>query len=331
MHIPVLIQTRYYEADHKRALVDSGATNNFIHPWLAARMQVGQQAFNKPKKIFNIDNTENKSGSITHFMDLKVRIKGEVRDMCFLIADIGSEDLLLGYTWLATFEPGFKWKPTIMDHKAFPVIISSTLPSPHKTVIANLTDEHKQSILHQLEESTTIWGIATELVIQAGEGNKKVEIPQADAKFHCLFSEEASHQFPPKCPWDHAIEFKSDAPDIIDCKIYPMTQTDDMALEEFIKEQHTKGYIRPSKSPYASPFFFIKKRDGKLHPVQDYRHINNHTIWNQYPLPLISELIANLSSAHIFSKLDVHWGYNNVCIKEGDEHKCNGHWTIYLT
>ena len=54
MRIPVLIQTCYYEADHKRALVDSGATNNFIHPRLAARMQVGQQAFNKPKKIFNI-------------------------------------------------------------------------------------------------------------------------------------------------------------------------------------------------------------------------------------------------------------------------------------
>ena len=55
--------------------------------------------------------------------------------------------------------------------------------------------------------------------------------------------------------------------------------------------------------------------------MQDYRHINNYTIRNQYPLPLISELIANLSGAHIFLKLDVRWGYNNVRIKEGDEHK----------
>ena len=98
-------------------------------------------------------------------------------------------------------------------------------------------------------------------------------------------------------------------------------QTEDKVLEDFIKEQHAKGYIQPSKSPYASSFFFIKKRDGKLRPVQDYRQINNYTIRNQYPLPLISELITNLSGAHIFSKLDVCWGYNNVHIKEGNEHK----------
>ena len=153
---PVSIRTRYYEADHNKALVDSGATDNFIHPRLAARMQVGQQAFDKPKKIFNIDNTENKSGSITHFMDLKVQTKGEIKDMRFLVADIGSEDLLLGYTWLATSEPGFKWKPAIMDHKAFPVIISSTIPVPHKTIIASLTPEDKHRIVQELEESTTI-------------------------------------------------------------------------------------------------------------------------------------------------------------------------------
>ena len=100
-----------------------------------------------------------------------------------------------------------------------------------------------------------------------------------------------------------------------------MTQSEDKALEEFIQDQHAKGYIRPSKSPYASPFFFIKKRDGKLRPVQDYRRINHHTVRNQYPLPLISELMTELSGAFMFTKLDVRWGYNNVRIKEGDEHK----------
>ena len=321
LRIPVQLRTRYYEADNQKALVDSGATDCFIHPRLAERMKVGAQAFEKPKKIFNIDNTENKSGSITHFIDLKVQTKGIVKDMRFLIADIGTENILLGYPWLATFEPGFKWRPAIMDSINFPVIISSTVPSPSKVVIASLTTEAKQGIVQQLEEQCTIRGIATELAIQAGEGKKKVEIPPQYAKFKRLFSEEASHRFPPKRAWDHAIEFKPDAPDVIDCKVYPMTQTEDTALEEFIREQHAKGYIRPSKSPYASPFFFIKKRDGKLRPVQDYRRINNYTIRNQYPLPLISELTANLSGAHIFSKLDVCWGYNNVRIKEGDEHK----------
>ena len=72
---------RYYEADNKKALVDSGATDCFIHPRLAERMKVGSQAFEKPKKIFNIDNMENKSGSITHVLDLKVQIKGVIKDV----------------------------------------------------------------------------------------------------------------------------------------------------------------------------------------------------------------------------------------------------------
>ena len=199
-----------------------------------------------------------------------------------------------------------------MDSINFPVIISSTVPSPSKLVIASLTTEDKMNIMNQLEEQCTIRGIAMELAIQAGEGRKQVEIPPQYAKFKRLFSEEVSHRFPPKRAWDHAIEFISEVPDVIDCKVYPMMQTEDKVLEDFIKEQHAKGYIRPSKSPYASPFFFIKKRDGKLQPVQDYWRINNFTIHNQYPLPLISELIANLSGAHIFSKLDVCWGYNNV-------------------
>jgi hypothetical protein len=72
---------------------------------------------------------------------------------------------------------------------------------------------------------------------------------------------------------------------------------------------------------YASSFFFIKKKDGKLRPVQDYRKVNTWTVCNQYPLPLIGDLIRDLSGAIIFTKFDVRQGYNNIRIKEGDEHK----------
>jgi hypothetical protein len=82
-----------------------------------------------------------------------------------------------------------------------------------------------------------------------------------------------------------------------------------------------KGYIRPSKSPYASPFFFVRKKDGKLRPVQDYRKLNEFTIRNRYPLPLIPDLISQVRDAQIFTKFDVREGYNNVLIKEGDQHK----------
>ena len=57
-----------------------------------------------------------------------------------------------------------------------------------------------------------------------------------------------------------------------------MTQSEQKALQEFLVEHLKKGYIHPSKSPYASPFFFIKKKDGKLGPVQDYRRVNEWMI-----------------------------------------------------
>jgi hypothetical protein len=100
-----------------------------------------------------------------------------------------------------------------------------------------------------------------------------------------------------------------------------MTQAEDEALLKWIKEEKAKGYIRQSKSPYASSFFFIKKKDGKLHPVIDYRKLNDYTVKNKYPLPLIPELIARVKDAWIFSKFDIRWGYNNIRIKEGDTHK----------
>ena len=71
----------------------------------------------------------------------------------------------------------------------------------------------------------------------------------------------------------------------------------------------------------ASPFFFVKKKDGKLQPVQDYQKLNEMMIKNRYPLPLIKELVDHLKGSKIFTKLDVWWGYNYIRIKEGDEWK----------
>jgi hypothetical protein len=162
---------------------------------------------------------------------------------------------------------------------------------------------------------------SVELAVATQQYTKKVEIPQEYQKFAKVFSEEESQRFPPRRPCDHAINFKPGMPDAIDCKIYPMTRVEDEALDIFIDEQLEKGYIHPSKSQYASSFFFIKKKDGKLCPVQDYQKINAWMIHNHYPLPLIGDLIHDLGGAVVFTKFDVRQGYNNIHIKEGDEHK----------
>jgi hypothetical protein len=130
-------------------------------------------------------------------------------------------------------------------------------------------------------------------------------------RYSKVFSETASHRLPTHQSWDHTIELKPGS-SMRNCGIYRLTPKELEALKEYITEHLHRGYIRPSKSPMASPFFFVDKKDGKLCPVQDYRALNDITIKNAAPLPLIPELIDKLLGAIYFTKLDIRWGYNNI-------------------
>ncbi len=101
----------------------------------------------------------------------------------------------------------------------------------------------------------------------------------------------------------------------VDCKVYPLSPSEQKSLDEFLEENIRMGRIRPSILPMALPFFFVQKKDGSLWPVQDYWKLNDMTIKNRYSLPLIQELIDKLKGAKWFTKMDVQWGYNNIWIK----------------
>ena len=102
--------------------------------------------------------------------------------------------------------------------------------------------------------------------------------------------------------------------------MYPLSPDERKATEDFLDENLASGKICPSNSPQAS-LFFVKKKDGGLCPCQDYCYVNEHTIRNAYPLPLISDLVDKLRDAKVFTKFDVRWGYNNMRIKDGHQWK----------
>jgi len=95
-----------------------------------------------------------------------------------------------------------------------------------------------------------------------------------------------------------------------------------------VKDQLRKGYIRPSKSSQTLPVFFVGKKDGSKRIVMDYHNLNDQMIKNNYLLPLITELINNMRSKKVFTKMDLKWGFNNVRIKEGNEWK--GAFTMHI-
>ena len=90
-------------------------------------------------------------------------------------------------------------------------------------------------------------------------------------------------------------------------------------VQNFVKDQLRKGYIRPSKSPQILPVFFVGKKDGSKRMIMDYHNLNNQTVKNNYLLPLITDLIDNIGSKKVFMKMDLRWGFNNMRIKEEDE------------
>ena len=101
--------------------------------------------------------------------------------------------------------------------------------------------------------------------------------------------------------------------------IYSLSPTELEVLRAYIEENLANGFIRHSKSPTDAPIFFVKKKDGSLRLVVDYRGLNKVTIRNRYALPLISSLLERINGAKFFTKIDLRGAYNLIRIRPGDE------------
>ena len=104
--------------------------------------------------------------------------------------------------------------------------------------------------------------------------------------------------------WDYTIDLREGFV-LKKGKIYPLLRVEREEIQEFVKDQLRKGYIRPSKSPQTSLVFFMLKKDGKKRIVQDYQYLNSWTIKNNYLLPLISDLIDSIGKKKVFMKMDL--------------------------
>src|SRR5258708_9666745 len=138
--------------------------------------------------------------------------------------------------------------------------------------------------------------------------------------FADVFLEEAFAHLPPCKAWDHAIDLHHDAK-LPRGRMFPLSPAEQKELDEFLRENLANRCIHPSKSPIGAPVFFIKKKEGSLHLVQDYQKLNKIMIKNSYLLPLVSNVLTRLCDAEWFRSLDLCWGFNNVQLKEGDEWK----------
>lgn len=157
--------------------------------------------------------------------------------------------------------------------------------------------------------------ISTNIAQHAQQAEWK--LPSIYKEFTDVFQQWDTDGLPHLQPFDHRIQLE-DTFSPQRAKSYLLNPTEQEVCKAFIEEHLKNGQIVPSQSPQASPFFFVPKKNGTLCPCQDYCYLNLHTIKNAYPLPLISNLVDKFKDSKIFTKFNVHWGYNNILIRPED-------------
>jgi len=297
------------------------------------RLKLTTRTLAKPRKVQNVDGTPNKSGEISEAVNLLVNNNDKKASHTFFVANIGQDDFILGYPFFEASNPNVDWSGGRIE--GFTTITSTnadTWRPPRKGTKRQESTPTWVRSIPGWEKGDEIWlqtcvaktTVAQQLAEAATDKKKRTWQELVPERYHRhgkVFSEKASERFPDQRPWDHAIDLKDDAPTSINCRVYPLSPKEKEEQREFLSQNLRLQRIRHSKSPYASGFFLIRKKDGKFRPVQDYRNLNRWTIPNKYPLPLISKLIYDLAEKQLFSKFDICWSYNNIRIKEGDKYK----------
>jgi len=270
MTIKVIVRLYHKEA-RTNVLLESGATDNLIDQNLTKKLGLGMTPVTPPRLIQNVDGSLNKDGTITETCKLWIKRGNKEMAFQFFITSLGEDRMIFGYPCFEHENPGIDWKA--QELKGEPVVI--------------LTDGYRfRQKQHQEAKAA---------VVATFDPVKDTPIPEEYQQHQKVFSDEEAQCFPPEREEDFPIELRPDAPQNINCKIYPLTPKEDESLKLYIEENLAKGYIYEGSSPYASSFFFRKKTDGGLRPIIDYRPLNAWTVKDTYPLPLISDILTNLS------------------------------------
>ena len=244
----------------------------------------------------------------------------------FLLADISAE-VVLSIPFLTFSNADVQFVEKELTWRSYTT--AEALPTTKRVELINkkefakaALDEKSETFVVHVASLNLTPGIHPDREAQiASLLTKEVKIPDEYSDFTDVFSEEKALVLPERT------EFNEHAIDLEDSKqppygpIYSLGPVELETLKTYIETNLKTGFIRPFKSPAGAPILFDKKPDGSLRLCVDYRGLNNLTIKNRYPLPLIGESLDRLGRAKRFTQLDLTSAYHRMRIKEGDEWK----------
>jgi len=322
------------------ALLDSGAMGLVMSLEFAKKQGFKLKKLKRPMNVRNVDRSLNKEGPIEHMVEVNIYYQGHRGRTEIHVIGGQKWMVILGMLWLAHHNPEIDWRIGEVKMMRCPEKCGKQWrPIQEKSGWEKQKEEEakeeagkkreekdkkkkqkkgKMMEVKKVAEKWEIWDEEEEAARLEEEAKKLVL-----EKFHRwikVFGKKQLERMPMRKMWDHAIDVKEKFVPRKE-KVYPLSREEREEVREFIQEQLRKEYIWPSKSPQTALVFFIGKKDRKKQMMQDYRYLNEWTIKNNYPLPLISDILENIGTKKVFTKMDLRWGYNNVRIKEGDEWK----------
>ena len=274
------------------ALVDCGATRNFMNDLWAREHEICRLRKAKPEPVFAINNTVINGGTY-QTNALVLDIGNTSTRLSFELANVSHYPIILGLPWLRQTNPHVDWVNNWLKFPNSPIIIQGVsigLVPDNDTCFANTA----VPVLN--------------------------DVPKDYIQFHELFQRDKADVLPRHGAWDHEMPLEEGKQPPFG-PVFPMSPTELNTLKEYLDEMLAKGFIRRSHSPAGSPVIFVKKKDGTLRLCVDYRGLNAITIKNRTPLPLIDETLDRIRDAKIYTKLDLRGAYNLVRIKQGEEWK----------
>jgi hypothetical protein len=226
--------------------------------------------------------------------------------------EMGGCDIVLGADWLRTLGP------ILMDFQNLTMQFDQ---GGHKYKFQGITAGSPEIISsHRMEKLLKKGHSGVIAQLHAIQATKTPPVPQdlqaLLSKHQMVFS--TPQGLPPSCIFhDHSIPL---IPGILPPNMHsyrhPFAQKNE--IEKMVQELLTVDVIRPSTSPYSFPVIMVLKKEGSWRICPDFRALNKLTIKDKFPIPVIDDLLDELSGTQSFTKLDLHSGYHHIRMKETD-------------
>ncbi len=215
------------------SLLDSGATENFLNLEYAKWLRLPIKRMTQPRKLFNVDGTENKAGQLQYYTDLSIRTGSTTVTMRFFLTELGEHKAILGYPWFVATLPKIDWKRGWIDHTQLPIVLKAPNAAKARFLPRSINQPrpiHREQLLLCRTTPTII-------------SMTKTSLPKEYAKHDKVFSEEKSQQLPKHTIWDHTIELLPGAPTTMPGRLLPLNQKEIEEVHKFVQEHLARGTI----------------------------------------------------------------------------------------